>query len=233
MRLTGVTLTGVDDAVEFSDMLELSNEFPFLEFGILRSVGRAGDPRYPSDGWVWDMRHRRAGTVCKLSFHLCGSYARDVLDGDLPRVIDIPLGARVQLNGFSQHTDISRLGHVVAANPLTEFICQVSSQAAAQRAIGLRLAHQNVSMLLDKSGGTGSDDREWGFCSAIRTGYAGGINPENVEHVLAGLCAPMFDGDFWIDIESGVRTDNRFDLDKAHDILKRAFPFVAKEAARG
>ena len=48
---------------------------------------------------------------------------------------------------------------------------------------------------------------------------AGGFNPENVADKLRYLLTNDEVGDFWIDMESGVRTDDWFDLDKVRRVL--------------
>ena len=50
--------------------------------------------------------------------------------------------------------------------------------------------------------------------------HAGGFNPENVADKLHYLLTNDEVGDFWIDMESGVRTeDDWFDLDKVRRVL--------------
>lgn len=74
--------------------------------------------------------------------------------------------------------------------------------------------------LFDASRGTGIQITEFKKPYAgFLCGYAGGISPDNIHHVLEyleesgpGICT--------IDMESGVRTDNGFDLDKVETILK-------------
>ena len=53
----------------------------------------------------------------------------------------------------------------------------------------------------------------------FKVGYAGGFNPENVADKLHYLLTNDEVGDFWIDMESGVRTDDWFDLDKVRRVL--------------
>ena len=53
----------------------------------------------------------------------------------------------------------------------------------------------------------------------LKVGYAGGLNPENVGEKLEYLMENV-EGEFWIDMESGVRTDDRFDIDKCVSVLQ-------------
>jgi hypothetical protein len=48
-----------------------------------------------------------------------------------------------------------------------------------------------------------------------------------VESVLENLCGELRDTQrFWIDMESGARTDNEFDLKLVEDILSICEPYV-------
>jgi phosphoribosylanthranilate isomerase len=60
------------------------------------------------------------------------------------------------------------------------------------------------------------------YASKVHLGFAGGINPDNVIDKMDEITSlPV--GRFWIDMESGVRTDDRFDLDKVEDVCKKVY----------
>jgi phosphoribosylanthranilate isomerase len=81
-----------------------------------------------------------------------------------------------------------------------------------------------VDWLFDVSFGTGAAAREWPpladsqpFC-----GYAGGLGPDNVHARLAR--APVAPGvRYWIDMESGVRTEGQFDTAKCAAVCEAVF----------
>lgn len=79
-----------------------------------------------------------------------------------------------------------------------------------------------VQMLFDRSGGTGKVPDTWPRHpgGGVQVGYAGGINPDNVLDVIDAI-GP--DGPYWIDMESGVRTDDWFDLDKCEAVLQAVY----------
>lgn len=52
MEIKIVTITGADDNTNHSDMINISKDFPFVEWGILFSSSRQGSERYPSIEWV-------------------------------------------------------------------------------------------------------------------------------------------------------------------------------------
>ena len=222
--LTRVTITGADDAVDPNDLLELTREFPFVEWGILHSLKRAGTPRYPSDAWMSRL------PPLPLSIHFCGTGARAILDADphtcVPYLRGLPPNVRrVQINGYSPAD--STIVRIAKRWPNLEFILQVRAEDELVEA-----AHQancivtseprgQASLLFDASGGRGIEPARWPTrpFGAIM-GYAGGINPENVLDVLRAI-GPVTTP-FWIDMESGVRTDDRFDLAKVRAVLYAA-----------
>jgi phosphoribosylanthranilate isomerase len=81
-----------------------------------------------------------------------------------------------------------------------------------------------VDWLFDVSFGTGQRPTSWpvlpvdgAFC-----GYSGGIGPANVAEILATVAAPA-GAQYWIDMESGVRTDGWFDLAKCEAVCRAVF----------
>lgn len=63
-----VTITGADDDVDPSALEDLSDEFPFVEWGILRSAKREG-PDYMRMKWMKDGRilPRRTNTPAEVA----------------------------------------------------------------------------------------------------------------------------------------------------------------------
>ena len=57
-------------------------------------------------------------------------------------------------------------------------------------------------------------------------GYSGGINPNNVAEVIGKIEALNLKQDYWIDMETGVRTEDWFDLDKCEAVAKIAKQFI-------
>ena len=77
-----------------------------------------------------------------------------------------------------------------------------------------------TSYLLDASCGAGIDTPiEIVTSPGIHIGYAGGIGPDNVEGKLRTLLEHPTEDKFWIDMETRVRTDEWFDLDKVEQVL--------------
>ena len=247
--LTGVTISGVDGEIRGPDILDLSRKYPFVEWGILASKSRSGTPRYPYRRW----RDELVGALepwrreVKLSLHLCGAMARTFAESndEAPRSQDhldlfeeIDRYDRAQINGPVSHAALWNAGQHARS---TEFILQTRSVEAIQENAALARASTMTSLLFDPSGGEGIRATLWPAPpEGVLMGYAGGITPETVEDVVSELMRQSWtkhrpdvspeDPPYWIDMESGVRTDDHFDLAKVREVLRRAAPFVGKAA---
>ena len=114
-------------------------------------------------------------------------------------------------------------GKIAVANILISARCH--KRGAILQCRGDFPADARVDWLFDKSGGRGAAPPSWpkaregAFC-----GYAGGLNPDNIGVALPAIAACVPEGQpYWIDMESGVRTDDRFDLDKCELVLTQVF----------
>lgn len=225
--LTGVTITGADDGVDPRDLQLLSGEFPFVEWGVLFSAKRTGEPRYPSRAWVNALPVEVLGTRRpRFAMHLCGESARNTLEGSAVWLKGLfPVFRRVQVNGYVPPSP--GLVKLSREWPVFDFILQVREEGDLEKAAADLVAVRRGSILFDPSGGRGLEAPAWPRPPAgaeNRVGYAGGINPSNVERVLTRLNERP--GAYWIDMESGVRTDDRFDLALVRDVLVKCRPFV-------
>jgi len=125
---------------------------------------------------------------------------------------------RIQLNLHSNpdNTDslLNGLKKRIQEMPEKEFIFPYSSQTASllQYFSGLK----NVAVLFDESQGQGVKPSAWPKNMNDRhCGYAGGISPDNVAQVINSISKIVtINEKYWLDMESGVRTDNQFDLVK-------------------
>jgi hypothetical protein len=247
VKLTRVTITGADDAVDPQALLDLSLAYPFVEWGLLRSRKlnevqgsawyRTGAPRYPSPLWRDSFGHAatQRGVPINLAAHLCGILSREALAGEDQWWHQDSLSyQRIQLNGFSKFM----LPMLRCANlhPGATWILQVQDWAPLKHAGELAAMHENVAGLWDKSGGRGVADKsgswfDWPWSSGVRLGYAGGINPDNAAIAAEQVTRLIHGtGETWLDMESGVRTDDRFDIGKVRAVLAAVKPFVSEAA---
>ena len=236
MTLRCVTISGADDGVNPSALVALSREFPFVEWGILFSPKRTGTPRYPSQDWVHRMILAWGGVrPLPIAAHLCGQFARDTFAGRINWLNDCHEYPRIQLNGFAECSQ-EIVTALAGYRGESAIILQASSDGvlseAAEVAARLLTSDVVVSALWDESGGRGlqlvtapAPPQLEDGCSDLPTGYAGGIGPHNVVDVLRAVEHIAPNSWSWIDMESGVRTDDRFDLEKVRRVLALAAPF--------
>ncbi len=232
MRLKHITFTGIDAKTDIQDLIDIQREFPIAEFGVLTSYHwNENGNRYLNPAFLSNL-YAGNGEL-NLALHVCGSAAHDAVCGYWNRINHhlndrLPLFNRVQLNVSGRKDNPPRLASCRTRH--TEVIIQ-------QRDIhnlGLFESSKwvgNVSVLLDASGGRGIDTPIEVLPNAgenFKVGYAGGINPDNVADKLSFLMENSQVGDFWIDMESGVRTDDWFDLAKVRTVLEICEPIIKK-----
>lgn len=232
-----VTITGIDTYSNRQHLLSLQREFPFVEWGILLSNSKAGkENRYPPLEWVNDT------VLCglNLSGHLCGLWARDVAFGGDMFVSEhadwLPKFQRVQLNISGLLGDIDR--DQIARG---SFYKGITSIKGPRPIIQTRQLYRsllpliaNADFLFDCSGGKGILPGSWPdsvsyFDDPLKLyncGYAGGLNHENLASQIEPMAKAASGMPVWIDVESGVRTDEVLDFDKVRLFLEAAQPHV-------
>jgi hypothetical protein len=198
-------------------LCDIADEFPFVEWGILRSYRQYG-PRWPSEAWMVQLAHFAAQRPLNLSLHLCGQMVRSFLCGrfDWTLLGDLlPRCQRIQINTH-QELHSSSIGYMDLIDQVTakEFIFQWDGvnnhYAIAAHECGL-----DVSSLFDFSGGKGILPGVWPKPMLGKMkwyGYAGGLSPENLIRELP-LIHQVAIGNYWIDVETHVRTEDGRSLD--------------------
>ena len=210
---TFIAFTGVDDAVSAVDLQALSARYP-IEWGMLLDAAQESDPLFP----VAEARGQLiAAPGLRWAAHVCGAQARLIADAPGEAAIDLSGFQRVQVNhGFSgssaaQIVNVIRFGRALGVRSLLQTLRDFPDEP-------------RLDWLFDVSFGTGAKPATWpplpesgAFC-----GYSGGINPGNATAVVAAIAAPP-GAQYWIDMESGVRTAGRFDLDKCEAVCRAVY----------
>lgn len=209
-----IAFTGVDRADAVGAMQALARHFP-IEWGVLVDDDRPDDLLFAGP----DIRARL--TACpglRLAAHVCGEQARRIANRPDDATIDLGGFQRLQINhGFS--------GSVAAQVENCVRFARARSVRAVLQCLESFPADERLDWLFDVSFGTGKSPGRWPALPPHGPfrGYSGGIRAENVRSVLAAIAAP--DGvPYWIDMESGVRTDGRFDLAKCEAVCRAVFP---------
>ncbi len=241
MEIKTVTITGADDNTYINLLMEIHNMYPFVEWGILFSPSRQGTSRYPSLKWVKMLQEKvlyyymRKTPGPKLSAHLCGDYTREYLKtgaltsafDNLPNIMFGESFSRYQLNFNSTNTPTSEEFYNGLKRCATTQIIQYNkaNSELCQRLIANN--NPSIQFLYDGSGGRGVLPNEWqGVVPNHFTGYAGGLNPDNLEEALVNIDKSVGDNEIWIDTETGVRTDDKLDLKKVVEFLEIASKYT-------
>lgn len=225
MKINKVTITGADDSVSVDTLLGITRIYPFVEWGILFSPTRTGTNRYPTSDKVESFIKDKL----PLSAHLCGQFTRDIFEkGDLaPLQIVKGQFQRVQLNynfGRSENWEFDHLINVCQwADQFRDISVIFQANKSNDRALTAMIKEypisDNVHFLYDSSGGRGVGIGELGNPFKNYTGYSGGISDENIFDVIKKVYDFPNNAEVWIDMESGVRTEDIFDISKVHSVL--------------
>ena len=221
LRLKHITFTGVDEKTDLKALEKIQREYPIAEFGVLTSYHWfENGNRYPDPSLIGSL-----DKIMNLSLHVCGAAAHDAATGkwgalDVHLCGQLDKFKRIQLN-IAGHENNPK--HVCLPRyKYQEIIVQSKDPEnldVYNKTVDVYNSKQ-FSALIDASGGRGIDTPLRVRLSWGKIGYAGGINPDNVADKLRFLLKNVIMGEFWIDMESGVRTDDWFDLDKVEDVLK-------------
>lgn len=236
MKLQHITFTGIDGKTDIKALTEIQREFPIAEFGVLTSYHwYENGNRYLDPLIINDLR----GNGLNLALHVCGSAAHDAAVGRwdlIDKLVwsNVDLFHRIQLN-ISNRKDnpeaLERLPKVVEQEVIIQTRGALNTSiydATIEKFKEKDKFGRTFSMLLDASGGQGIDTPLKVLPSSGKIGYAGGINPDNVAEKLLFLLQNVHMGEFWIDMESGVRTDDWFDTAKVLRVLEICEPIINK-----
>jgi hypothetical protein len=253
VKLRALGFCGVDDSIHPHQLAMYSQWYPFIEWGILFRPDKEGTPRYASPKWVQQLVTvaRYPGSRLQLAAHLCQDRVHQVLEGDDSFVLLLQEWGfqRIQINATAVNgVDTSRLAesipvvlNLIQKYPKLEFILQKNDETQPlwqgilnmeennDQIITLKCGPKgglppNMSMLLDESKGTGVLATSWPSPPLqYQIGYAGGIGPSNIDHVLQQVLLVAKGRTVWIDMESRLRSNKNdedvFDLDKCHEVI--------------
>ncbi|MEY2161397.1 hypothetical protein [Rhodanobacter sp. FW106-PBR-LB-2-11] len=203
----GITLTGADERTDVAALLELLAAHPTLEIGLLYSATPEHRNRYPSLGWLHATARALAG---RCAIHVCGMLARAQLkSGELQDLVRH--ARRVQVNG-----DVGRDELPILSSRVHALITQYNP-----RSTDLSLAPESGhhQLLVDASGGRGIGPKHWRRPETPkRVGFAGGLGPHNLAEQMDRILL-VAEGDWWIDMEESLRSDDWFDISRARAVL--------------
>ncbi len=247
-KLDKVTITGADDSVKPEELVKLSQEFPFVEWGILLSEKQEGSKRFPSRNW----KHALADLVddhglnepVQLSGHLCGKWCRALAVGNItfPDMPILSYMKRLQLNFHAETLIVDtapfmRTLKYISNDCKREIVFQIDGVNDRQYHVAKSYGIPAVG-LFDQSHGAGALPSLTGWPAPIddrMPGYSGGLGPDNLAEQIQLIRAAAGEREIWIDMETKVRSDfdRQFDLGKVRQVLEIAKPWVEGEPCEG
>lgn len=208
-----ITFTGVDEKTDVIRCIKLSQKYP-IEWGILFNGGKNGEEgrnRYPSFASM--AKFFMAKNYLHIAGHFCGTDAQNLLKGKTNFPLfefheKYKIFERIQVNAIDYNWE--KLEKISVKHKI-RFIAQ-------HRVMKFPLDEERFDFLFDKSGGKGKTTNSFPIQENEKNfvGYAGGISPDNILETLKNIDAK----NYWIDMETGVRTNEWFDLDKCEKICK-------------
>ena len=214
-----VTFTGVDERTDLDRLANISSQYP-CEWGILYSRNRQGlDNRYPAlTSPIFDHLSELKGVGCHFAAHICGKYSQLVMSGEYQ--ISDRIGTPINFESY----DRIQVNHVMPVHSMLVDFGDHHGKVVISQFRGAEFPDISVpNLLYDPSGGNGIIPESWPHNPHDNfVGYAGGLNAGNVSDInkiISGITV----GEYWLDMETGVRTDDYLDLDKAEGVLREIF----------
>ncbi len=210
-----IAFTGVDRLELLPGLKALSARYP-IEWGVLVDPAQEDTALFPPAA-IRDAL--LAALDLRWAAHVCGEAAKAIVANPLSAP---PPSAGVQRGQVNHSFKGSTPAQVAAAR---DYGRRLGVRTVLQCSAAFPLNQTGVDWLYDVSFGTGARPDRWPapppaegpFC-----GYSGGIGPDTVTEILARIAAP--EGSlYWIDMESGVRTDGAFDLSKCEAVCRAVY----------
>lgn len=227
--LSLISFVGVDEQTNLDEVQNFKSPIK-TEFSVLFSDSKSlsKDKRYPSYKFCeYFLKSKVVGNL--FSLHLCG----DVIDRYFLEEDDVlqlaNLAHRIQLNlniskykGYDKLSDniinmISKHNHNII---LQENNTKRNFNQFLLKTISSSL-YDKINLLHDGSGGFGREISSIEVPSKYHfTGYAGGIKPQNVVKIVKLIeDVNVSSIPYYIDMESGIRQDNIFSMQKCQEII--------------
>ena len=208
-----IAFTGVDGVELKSELIALSARYP-IEWGLLIDDEQTDNPLFASA----ELRDALlSGRPLRWAAHICGALAARIARGEAPSSISLAGFQRVQVNHSFSGSNESHIAN-------SSLFGRRHGVRSVLQCLGAFPMDLRVDWLFDTSFGKGAAPSAWPslpsrgpFC-----GFSGGLNPNTVRPVLERIAAPQ-GALYWIDMESGVRTNGRLDIEKCEAVCRAVY----------
>lgn len=232
MKIKKCTITGADDNSDIFELLKVTREYPFVEWGMLISKSSQGGRRFPYDCWMTKLVTESLKNQLyplSLSMHICGAYLRDdVCFGDwrfLKKMGNLPDDfQRIQLNFHGEPHKVNDAFYDGLKNLKKQIIFQIDNKNTD---LFIEAIHRGVDCVpfYDLSHGAGVLPDHWPSPMGEYCGYARGLSPDNIDKQLKLIENIVLNNAIWIDCETRVRTNGKLDFDKVRTFLSKVEKF--------
>lgn len=233
MIIDTITCSGPHEDTPVNKLVSFMNDYSNVEIAIQASPYKmsAGTERY-----AWFNKLMRAvqnnPTQLNLALHVNQEWCDWICRGVLPFEIQMwleeerpdgmPVVRRVQINSCGSKTMYfypTKIAKIINTYPNSEFIVQNDGTVSSVRRLDkLNVTGANFSVLYDASSGNGIMPASWKKpYHGHKTGYSGGLRPDNVVANLRQIASVAGKNHIWIDAESGLKNPatKTFDINRA------------------
>ncbi len=214
--LRQITFSGIDPWTDPKTLFELHRQYPFIEFAYLLTTNAKAGNRYPRPVMLKEYEN----LSLPLSLHICGKLSYELVkSGDWQPTYNL-MGDFMNLFGRMQLNIIKTVHFCRSLSFPKDKLVIIQLHDGTRDFFECYRDNPQVQGFQDGSGGRGIVCRNWMPPETDFFGYAGGIRPENVVEAVRTIneiCA----GDYWIDMESGIRTEDRFDIKKCRQVCEQ------------
>ncbi len=229
------TLTGVDESISYSQLKEISEQYPFVEWGILYSPSQAGNGRYPSKQWMAPFLQdfNDDGQSVNIAMHLCGKGVYEFFHGNSELEQITAHFQRIQINFHYKKYGLELINNAYLKYPEKTLITQYhNGNIDLYKHL---YQHPNFAVLFDASGGNGIVPSSYQTPLQVNEhnipcGYAGGLGEDNIKIQLELIHQASNNNKYWIDMEGKLRTNDTFDLTKCSNILDNVETFLEEKS---
>ena len=217
MKPVRLTFTGVDAKTDLDAVMRIGQTHPHVEFAVLvgSRTGLPGANRYPGLGVVRAFRRRATDADVRCAIHLCGRYSRAIMKQQYEDPLRESFGFdRIQVNA-------RRYDMPAVAEFKRRYVAIGVPVIVQWRTLNIDTRFPGIVFLHDESGGRGIDGIETWPSRPRFGGFAGGLGAANIRDAVTYMRLTAAPGG-WLDMETGVRTDDWFDLDKVEDVIAKA-----------
>lgn len=227
-----LSITGADNLVDVNQLKNLVNQYPDLELAILYFPEKENINRNP--GFIWRLNFFDNIPKNNTAIHLCGEKVFNIiLSNEFETTLlfkELQKTQRIQINinarkDIFNNEDIHKIYKKLLSHGF-EIILQYHERSKFWILPFLNdNASNKIHILLDSSLGKGIAPEKFTIPEELiqfnlPIGFAGGLNPQNIDVIHEQI--KLFNlANYWLDLESGVRTDNNFDMHKAQLLCEK------------